>query len=47
MRVNRTTAAIGVLFAFTGKKMFCFNQKSEVPPKNLETSRGTYKGLHL
>jgi hypothetical protein len=32
-KINRTTAAIGVLLAFTGEKMFCFNPKSEVPPK--------------
>ncbi len=31
---NRTTAAIGVILAFTGKKMFYFNLKSEGPPKN-------------
>jgi hypothetical protein len=33
-KINRITAAIGVILAFTGKKMFYFNQKSEVPPKN-------------
>jgi hypothetical protein len=33
-KISRTTAAIGVLLAFTGKKMFYFNQKSEMPPKN-------------
>jgi hypothetical protein len=31
---------IGVILAFTGKKMFYFNQKSEVPLKNSKTSRG-------
>jgi hypothetical protein len=33
-KINWTTAAIGMIFAFTGKKMFYFNYKSEVPPKN-------------
>jgi hypothetical protein len=32
---------IGVILAFTGKKMFCFTLKSEGPPKNSKTSRGT------
>ncbi len=41
-KINRITAAIGVILAFTGKKMFYFNQKSEVPPKNYKTSRGIY-----
>jgi hypothetical protein len=31
----------GVILAFTGKKMFCFTLKSEGPPKNSKTSRGT------
>jgi hypothetical protein len=38
---NRITAAIGAILAFTGKKMFYFNKKSEGPPKNSKTSRGT------
>jgi hypothetical protein len=29
-----------VILAFTGKKMFYFKQKSEVPLKNSKTSRG-------
>ncbi len=33
-KINRITAAIGVILQFTGKKMFYFNQKLEVPPKN-------------
>ncbi len=33
-KINRITAAIGLILSFTGKKMFYFNQKSEVPPKN-------------
>jgi hypothetical protein len=37
---NRTTKAIGVILAFTGKKMFYFNQKSEVPLTNFKTNRG-------
>jgi hypothetical protein len=40
-KINRTTAAMGVILAFTGKKMFYFNLKSEGPPKNSETSPGT------
>jgi hypothetical protein len=40
-KINRMTAAIGVILAFTGKKMFYFNQKSEGPLKNSKTSRGT------
>jgi hypothetical protein len=40
-QINRTTAAIGVILAFTGKKMFYFTLKSEGPPKNSKTSRGT------
>jgi hypothetical protein len=35
---NRNTEAIGVILAFTGKKMFYFNQKSDVPLKNSKTS---------
>jgi hypothetical protein len=31
---------VGVILAFTGKKMLYFNQKSEVPLKNSKTSRG-------
>jgi hypothetical protein len=42
LQINRITAAIGVILAFTGKKIFYFNLKSEVPPKNSRTSRGTY-----
>jgi hypothetical protein len=34
--INRTTAAIGMILAFTGKKMFYFNLKSEGPPKKLK-----------
>ncbi len=41
-KINRTTAAIGVILAFAGRKMFYFNLKSEVPPKNSKTSRGPY-----
>ena len=41
-KINRITAAIGVILAFTGKKMFYFNQKSESPLKNSKTSRGPY-----
>jgi len=37
---NRITQVIGVILAFTGKKMFYFNQKSEVPLKNSIISRG-------
>jgi hypothetical protein len=37
---NRITQVIGVILAFTGKKMFYFNQKSEVSLKNSITSRG-------
>jgi hypothetical protein len=33
---------IGVILAFTGKKMFYFNKKSELPQKNSKTSRDTY-----
>ncbi len=33
-KINLTTAAIGVILAFTGKKMFYFNLKSEGPLKN-------------
>jgi hypothetical protein len=40
-KINRITADIGVILAFTGKKMFYFNKKSEGPPKNSKTSRGT------
>ncbi len=40
-KINRTTAAIGVILAFIGKKMFCFTLKSEGPPKNSKNSRGT------
>jgi hypothetical protein len=40
-KINRTTGAIGVILAFTGKKMFYFTLKSEGPPKNSKTSRGT------
>jgi hypothetical protein len=41
-KINRTTAAIGVILAFTGKRMFYFNQKSEVHLKKSKTSHGTY-----
>jgi hypothetical protein len=41
-KINRITAAIGVILAFFGRKMFYFNKKSEVPPKNSKTSRGPY-----
>jgi hypothetical protein len=41
-QISRTTAAISVILAFTGKRMFHFNQKSEVHLKKSETSRGTY-----
>jgi hypothetical protein len=41
-KINRTTEAIGGILAFTGKKMFYSNKKSEVPPKNSKTSRGPY-----
>jgi hypothetical protein len=37
-KINRITAAIGVILAFTGKKMFYFNKKSEGPPENSKTS---------
>jgi hypothetical protein len=40
-KINRTTAAIGVILASTGKKMFYLNLKSEGPPKNSKTSRST------
>ncbi len=33
---------IGMILAFTGKKMFYVNSKSEVPPKNSKTSRGPF-----
>jgi hypothetical protein len=39
---NQTTAAIRVILAFTGKRMFYFNQKSEVHLKKSKTSRSTY-----
>jgi hypothetical protein len=41
-KINQTTAAIDVILAFTGKKMFYFNLKSEGPQKNSKTSRGAY-----
>jgi hypothetical protein len=41
-KINRITQAMGVILAFTGKKMIYFNQKSDVPPKNSKTSRGPY-----
>jgi hypothetical protein len=41
-KINRITAVIGVILAFTGKKRFYFNQKSEVPLKNSKTSRGPF-----
>jgi hypothetical protein len=37
---NRITQAICVILAFTGKKRFYFNQKSEVPLNNSKTSHG-------
>ncbi len=39
--VTKLTAVIGVILAFTGKKMFYFTLKSEGPPKNSKTSRST------
>ncbi len=39
-KINWITADIGVILAFTEKKMFYFNQKSEVPLKNSKTNRG-------
>ena len=41
-KTNRVTWAIGVILAFTRKRMFYFNQKSEVHLKKSKTSRGTY-----
>jgi hypothetical protein len=41
-KINLTTVAIGVILAFTGKRMFYCNQKSEVHLKKSKTSRGTY-----
>ncbi len=46
-KINRTTKAIGVILSFTGKKMFNFSFKSEVPPKNSKTSRVPYLGQEL
>jgi hypothetical protein len=40
-KTNRITS-IGVILAFTGKKRFYVNEKSELPSKNLKTSRGPY-----
>jgi hypothetical protein len=42
MKVANLGVVIGVPLEFTGKKMFYFNKKSEVPPKNSKTSRGSY-----
>jgi hypothetical protein len=41
-KINQITAAIGVILAFTRKKKFYFNKKSEVPLKNSKTTRGPY-----
>ncbi len=41
-KTNRITWAIGVILAFTGKKRFYVNYKSEVPSKNVKISRGPY-----
>ncbi len=38
-KINRITAAIGVILAFTGKKMFYFNKKSEVPQNSKKQLR--------
>ncbi len=44
---NRTTAAIVVILAFTGERMFYFNLKSEVPPKNSKTAEALIKATSV
>ncbi len=41
-KIKRITLAIGLILAFTRKKMFNFNKKSELPMKNSKTSSGPY-----